>query len=145
MQQIEPVAVAEEGGRFRKTIAAEADAIAAQRVDLEPVFAAIAACEIAAIPLARDFQIIDAVIELDADGNRKRRCQRPAAPPRRRVSVGDVKQQRGQRRVRGRVLTIWATPSRTRYGRLPSSSSGLAFAGCCRSSMARLAWCSWSR
>ena len=86
MQQIKPVAVAEESGRFRKAVAAEADAVAAQRVDLEPMLAAIAAGEIAAIALARDFQIVDAVIELDADGNRKRRRQRPPAPPRRRMS-----------------------------------------------------------
>ena len=41
--------------------------------------------------------------------------------------------------------TIWATPSKIRYGRLPSSSSGSAFAGCCRSSTAWFAWSSPSR
>ena len=38
-----------------------------------------------------------------------------------------------------------ATPSKIRSGRLPSSSSGSAFAGCCRSSMVRFAWSSPSR
>ena len=35
--------------------------------------------------------------------------------------------------------------SKIRYGPLPSSSSGSAFAGCCRSSMVRFAWPSPSR
>src|SRR5258705_11649527 len=45
------------------------------------------------------------------------------------------------------VLTkiIWATLSKIRYGPSPSSWSGSAFAGCCRSSTVRFAWSSASR
>ena len=104
VQDIEPVAVAEEFAdsarpSLRKRMLSRPSSSISNRCSR-----AIEACDIAAVALAHDFEFVDAMIELDADGNRKRRRQRPPAPPRRRKRVGDVKQQRRKRRLRSRIL-----------------------------------------
>ena len=65
VQDEEPVTIAEESCGYRKAVAAEADAIAAEFIDFEAVFATIETCDVAAIALARDFEFVDAMIEFD--------------------------------------------------------------------------------
>ena len=60
-------------------VAADTDGIAADALDFDAVQGVFKARDIAAIALARDFDVMDAVIEFDADRNRKGRRQRPAA------------------------------------------------------------------
>ena len=54
--------------------------------------------------LNKELEIMDAVIELNADGNWKRCGQGPPAPPWRRVRVGHIQEQRRERCFRSRVL-----------------------------------------
>ncbi len=70
----------------------ETNAIATELVDLEPVLTALEACDITAVALTDDFEIMNAAIDFDAKRKRKRRRQRPPPPPRRRMGVGDIQQ-----------------------------------------------------
>src|SRR6202521_5232653 len=72
VQDIKPIAVAEESCRFHDAVDAETDGVAAELVDLEPALAAIEASDITAVTLTHDFEIMDAVIELNARGHWKR-------------------------------------------------------------------------
>ena len=101
------ITVAEEFCRFGQAVAAETNGFAAEFIDLEPVLGPIEAGHITAVALTHDFEIVDGMIELDASGKRKRRRQRPSAPPWRRERIRNVQQQcrerciRNTRRLRG--------------------------------------------
>ena len=93
-----------------------------QRGDLEPVLLATEGYGIAAVPLAYNLDIMDAMIDLHANRSRKRRRQRPSASPWRRMHVGDVEQQRRERDIGSRVLArrqqliaIFADEGRRRF------------------------------
>ena len=122
MQDVKPVAIAQKPCRFHYVVDTETNGIAAEFVDLEPALAAVDVCDITAVAPAHDFEIVDAVIELKADGHWKRGCQRSSAPPWRRVSVGHIQEQRRKGRFRSCILArrqqnvaIFSDKSRGRF------------------------------
>src|SRR5450759_3674579 len=130
---MEPIAIAEEPCRFHQAAGAKTNRVAAEFVDLEPVLAAIEACEITAVALADDFEIVDTMIERDADGNWKCCRQCPSAAPRRCMGVGDIQQQRRKGRFRCRVFAqrqqIVAVPPNEGSGRLSRRKGRMCQAG----------------
>src|SRR3954471_10672275 len=104
MQDVEPIAIAQISRRFHAAVAAETYAIGFKLIDLEATLAAIETCDIIAVALARDLEIIDPMIELNADRKRKCRGERAAFAPRRGMTIGHIKQQRRERHFRGCVL-----------------------------------------
>src|SRR5438105_9392211 len=88
MQDVEPIAVAQISRRFHAAVAAETYAIGFKLIDLEAALATIETCDITAVALARDLEIIGPMIELNADRKRKCRGERAAFAPRRRMRVG---------------------------------------------------------
>ena len=77
--QKKPVTVAGPFDWFGVPVAVDVNGIAVEPVDFDPI-QRIFGCEIAAIAVAPDFNVINTMIELDADRNRKGRRQRPPAP-----------------------------------------------------------------
>ena len=82
----------------------DVDDIALDPVNFDAVQFVFKICVMAAVALASDFRIINHIIEFKPDRKRKRRRQRPAASPRRRMDIGDIEQHRRQRRFRGPIL-----------------------------------------
>ena len=93
IQEIEPVAVAQECCGFRETIAAETDGITVGRMDFDSV-KRILQSPVAAIAFAHKLDIMDRSIDLETKRNGKRCRERPPALPSRCKGIGDIKQQR---------------------------------------------------
>ena len=104
VQHVKPVAIPEEAFGLGNAVAAEADDVATEFVDFKPVLDTLDVCEIGAVALAHDLNVVDASIELDPNGSRKRRGERPPATPWSRIGVADIKQQGCQRHIRRRIL-----------------------------------------
>ncbi len=62
MQDAKPIAVPGKSRGFHDAVGTETNRIAIKLVDFEPVFAAIAACEVTAIALTSDLDIMDNVL-----------------------------------------------------------------------------------
>ena len=72
----------------------------AEFVDLETKLVAIDGGDIPTIAAAHDVALLRTMAEINPYRQRKRRCQTSPAAPGRRVRVGDVEQQGGQRGLR---------------------------------------------
>src|SRR4051794_14451147 len=94
------VAVAAIARPFREAVDAISDGIATELFDLEGQFATREVCDVAALALAYDFQLMNMPVDPDAHRNRERCRQRTSVAPRPRAAVGDVKQQGGKRQLR---------------------------------------------
>src|SRR4051794_21735775 len=94
------VAVAAITRLLREAVDSISDRIATKFFDLEAQVGAREVCEVAALALAHDFNLIDVPADPDAHRNRERCRQRTSLAPRPRAAVGDVKQQCCKRQLR---------------------------------------------
>src|SRR6185295_857579 len=132
VQNVKPVAVAQKSRALHHSALEEADGVAGQFLDLEAALLAVAAGKIAAVALADDFDLLSAAAEIDAQCERKGRCQRSATAPWWRVRIGHVEQQRRLRRLlcaATRRQQFVAMSSDERRRRLALGKAGMAQAG----------------
>ena len=100
------IAVAVEFCRFSKAAAAEANDVATDFVDLEPVLHPIQANRVTALAFACDLDIIGAVIKPHSGRKWKCRRQTSSAPPCRREAIRNVEQQRRECGLRMRIPSL---------------------------------------
>ncbi len=93
VHKIQPVAIAQECCTLHHAVVAEAERVAVQLVDFEPVAGAVEESDITALALAQDLQFVRDAIDLGAQRNRECRGQRSPAPPLPRVGIAHAKQQ----------------------------------------------------